>query len=586
MGNLANQQANTILSTQHIAVGGYSHAGNKAINQDALMAKIPEKQYDLDFKGAIACVADGVSSSEHGQQASHTATTQFILDYYSTPHSWGVKRSACKVLSALNSWLFQQSQASNLPHNGYISTLSSAIFKSNTAHLFHIGDSRIYLIRDEKIRLLTRDHSRKVMSQQQVLTRGLGMDNRLDIDYQTINLKPGDRFLFTTDGVHDVLSHERLFELASAEQPLAKVSQVLCEYAQLEGSQDNLTCLLVDILSLPNLTPLEYKTRLMSKAIPPVLSVGQSIDHYRVTHILHSGTRSHVYRVTDEHTKNEHVLKTLSPDASDDTSALTQFANEYWVGNQLSSQNVMKVIAAPKGSPFCYQLYEYLSGTTLRQWMYDHPTPSLSDTRQILEAIIKAARVFQRADMVHRDLKPENIILTNDDRVVIIDLGSASAQGLEESISQSDEDTPLGAMNYIAPEYILGESATTQSDLFSIGVIGYEMLTGHYPYSTQSGLDLTQGRKRKWLYIPVTNYRGELPLWLNMVFEKACHPNPRSRYQALGDVIADLHSPSEEWMRKTKQQPLIKRNPLKFWKSLTALLLGAALLELWVILAR
>ncbi len=100
-----------------VKYGGRSLSGSREFNQDALIVKSPKARSELELKGIVACIADGASCSDLGQQASHTSVTQFVLDYYTTPESWGVKRSVGKVLNALNSWLFYQGEKQSLNHN-------------------------------------------------------------------------------------------------------------------------------------------------------------------------------------------------------------------------------------------------------------------------------------------------------------------------------------------------------------------------------------------------------------------------------------------------------------------------------------
>ncbi|WP_413702379.1 PP2C family protein-serine/threonine phosphatase [Psychromonas sp. KJ10-10] len=140
-------------------------------------------------------MADGVSCSNNAQQASQTSVTQFMDDYYSTNESWDVKKSAGKVLSSLNAWLYHHSKG-DARHNGLITTFSSIIFKSTTAHIFHVGDSRIYRYREGVLTQLTKDHSRVTHGNNNVLIRALGMDCHVDIDYRSVSLQQGDIFYY------------------------------------------------------------------------------------------------------------------------------------------------------------------------------------------------------------------------------------------------------------------------------------------------------------------------------------------------------------------------------------------------------
>ncbi|MDR9826703.1 bifunctional protein-serine/threonine kinase/phosphatase [Vibrio sp. FNV 38] len=579
-----NSRNSLLLSKLQLKFGGASLTGQRDENQDALIVNRPETNPELIHKGVVACVADGVSCSEHSQKASHTATTQFVTDYYATPHSWGIKQSANKILTSLNTWLFEEGVKSSLAHNGLVTTFSALIVKSNTAHLFHVGDTRIYLFRNGQLRQLTRDHQRINFGRSAYLTRALGMDSALDVDYQSIAIKPNDRFFLSSDGVHDFVPHKVLIEtLADQDSALEDICQRLCTVALDNKSADNLTCLLLDIVTLPDHTQLEYQQHLLSRVIPPALKEGNILDDFTVEKVLHAGTRSHVYQVINIESSQRFVLKTPSQNDGEDIAILKQFANEYWVASQLTSQRIMQMYPTPDDSQFLYALCEHIDGITLRQWMYDNPQPDLHKVREIIDDIIKALRVFQRAEMVHRDLKPENIMITPTGVIKIIDFGSVKVQGLNEITPECRESIPLGAINYIAPEYIDSGQANTLSDLFSVAVIGYEMLTGKLPYDAPQSQNIQSARHTQWVYCSINNHRDDIPQWVDLVFKKGAHPVPNRRYTVLSEFILDLYTPNQKLQKELIERSLLQRNPVEFWK-LTTLLLSFIVLLQWVLL--
>ncbi|OIQ25566.1 bifunctional protein-serine/threonine kinase/phosphatase [uncultured Vibrio sp.] len=550
-----------------VSFGGTSLTGLRDENQDAFLVKSPTLPAEREHKGIVACIADGVSCSDQGQKASHTATMQFITDYYATPDTWSVKHSASKIVSALNSWLFAQGQKQSLNHNGLVTTLSSVVFKSNTAHIFHIGDSRIYRLRDNKLRLLTRDHQRTNFGKGSYLTRALGIDNQLEVDYQTVTLQVNDRFILTTDGVHDFLSQAEFNQLATQRNPSHEaISNEFCQLALNNGSHDNLSCLIIDILQLPQQSLFEHQKQLLKKAIPPSMVANNQIDNFIVDKVIYAGPRSHVYQVREKDSGQAYVLKAPSLNYVDDHDVLSQFSNEYWVGSQLNNDRIMKVYPAPIHSKFCYQLCELIEGTTLRQWMYDNPTPSLDKVRSILEEVIKAVRVLQRADMVHQDLKPENIMVLSSGSIKLIDFGSVKVSGLEEAGKKNEESIPLGDINYAATEHITNGTSSISSDLFSVAVIGYEMLTGKRPYKAIKGQTVQSAQYHDWQYSSMLNHRQDIPHWLDLCIEKACNPSPQLRYQVLSEFVNDLYTPNTKLVKAAQIQPLRKRNPVLFWK--------------------
>src|SRR5690606_5324885 len=187
-------------ATLHVRVGQYSEAGVKADNQDALALRLPFGE-PLRTKGLVAALADGLSSAGAGREAAEACVLGFIHDYYATSPLWSVPRSAQRVLEALNRWLCRRTLAGE----DHLCTLSVLILRSRVAHLFQVGDSRIWRLRGQQLECLTDDHSRQAGGRR-LLTRAMGADTRLDVDYRHCALQQGDVFLLTSDGIHDVLS--------------------------------------------------------------------------------------------------------------------------------------------------------------------------------------------------------------------------------------------------------------------------------------------------------------------------------------------------------------------------------------------
>ena len=236
-----------------VSIGQYSSAGRKPINQDFHGAFTPNEPL-LSSKGIAVAIADGISSSNVSQIASETAIKGFIQDYYCTSDSWSVKTSAQRVLKATNSWLYAQTRNGPYRYNkdkGYICTFSAIIFKSNTAHLFHTGDSRIFRVIDNQLEQLTEDHRNVVSAETSYLTRALGIHDTLEMDYKTVLLNDDDIFVLATDGVYEYLSPGFIAEAIHQGEDLNKVAKILVDEAFSAGSSDNLSIQIVKINQLP-----------------------------------------------------------------------------------------------------------------------------------------------------------------------------------------------------------------------------------------------------------------------------------------------------------------------------------------------
>ncbi|MDF2181000.1 bifunctional protein-serine/threonine kinase/phosphatase [Neptuniibacter sp. CAU 1671] len=562
-----------------VRFGGRSSPGVKPINQDAFAAHLP-KGSDLEFKGAAAAIADGVSNCQDSHIASQTSVTSFLQDYFCTPHSWSVSNSVSRVLTGLNSWLHRNNQQHTREQDSMLCTFSATVIKSNTLHWFHVGDSRIYLLQDGSLEQLTRDHVR-LSAGRTILTRAMGGDQHLEVDYATRLLQQDDILLLSTDGIHEYLSQKQLKQiLASAKDDPEKTAQELIDTALQNGSQDNLTALVVVVDQLPLETLDESHNRLLQLPIPPVLSVGNKIDDYEVLEVIFSGTRSHMYLVKDLHSAEKFVLKAPSSNFAEDPLYLDGFIREEWVGQHLDNPNVMKTYASRREKRFMYYLGEHIQGMNLRQWMDDNPNPPLDEVRSLTRQIIHGLRAFQRADMVHQDLKPENIMINQDGRVKILDFGTVKIAGVEEMNSPLDKSIPQGSVNYVAPEYLLGETGSYRSDLFSLAVIVYEMMTGKLPYSEMATNQARISSYSELNYTPALQHRKNLPLWVEGCLRKALQPNPRFRYDAFSEFLQDLTKPNQGLSDKVMRQPLIERKPVLVWQLLALALFILNLIQL------
>ncbi|GLR71375.1 bifunctional protein-serine/threonine kinase/phosphatase [Agaribacter marinus] len=595
------QSSRSPTSSLSLQFGGKSIAGAKSMNQDAFAAHLPDNS-DKDFKGGAAAIADGVSSCKDSHIASQASVTSFIQDYFSTPQSWSVPNAVSRVLTALNNWLHKENSQSSREQDSKLCTFSAVVIKSNTLHVFHVGDSRVYLLQDGELELLTTDHVR-MAGGTQFLARAMGADRHLDVDYASRIVNKGDQILMTTDGVHEHISQNALRDMMlqvnmpdptrtnivnlGDNKPFGvntpeMIADKMVKTALDRGSDDNLTALIVSIDELPSETLDETHKRVLQLAIPPVLAQGNKLDDYEVLDVIFSGTRSHMYLVKDKNTSEKFVLKAPSLNFQQDTLYLDGFIREEWVGQKIDHPNVMKTYKPRPDTQFLYYLGEHIQGMNLREWMNDNPNPPLDEVRDLTKQIIAGLRAFQRADMVHQDLKPENIMINQDGRVKILDFGTVKIAGVEEMNSPLDKSIPQGSVNYVAPEYLRGEQGNFQADLFSLGVIVYEMITGQLPYKEMSTNDVSLARYSDLEYRPAIHHRKDLPFWVEGCLKKALQPNPRYRYMAFSEFLLDLTKPNQTLEANIQHQPLIEKNPILVWQIIAAALLGLNLLQLLI----
>ncbi len=559
-------------ATLKFSVGSFSDKGLKEENQDSLAHFIPENINLLTGKGAAFALADGVSSSNEAKQASQACATGFMEDYFSTPDSWSVKKSGGKVLTAINNWLFSQSNQFHSVDRGLASTFCGLVIKSTTAHLFHVGDSRIYLFRDNSLEQLTTDHRIHLPGKQEYLGRAMGIDYRLDIDYKSLTVEMGDIFFISTDGVHDYLLDKKIREtFNSGEADLDKLCEQLVKQSLKNGSLDNASCLAVKILALPSQDRDEAYSQLTKLPFPPELYEGVILDGYRVTRELHASSTSQLYLAIDTDSNEKVVLKTPSINFEDDPAYLERFQMEEWIGRRIDSPHVIRTIEQTRPRHFLYYVMEFIEGKTLEQWIADQTETNLTVIRNIVSQAVSGLRAFHRLDMLHQDIKPGNIMITNEGLVKIVDFGSTKIAGMADVATPIERKELLGTKHYTAPEYLIHGSGTTKSDLFALACVTYEMITGKLPYGKAIASATTEAAFKKLKYIPISRHVSNIPNWVDRAIEKAVEINPHNRYDKMSELESDLRKPNPDFLKESSRS-LLERNPLALWKYISMLL--------------
>jgi serine/threonine protein phosphatase PrpC len=563
-----------MMTTLRIAFGQRSVKGRKAVNQDFSGIQVPSEPL-LGSKGAVAALADGISSSDVSHIASETAVCGFLEDYYATPESWSVKTAAQRVLNATNSWLYAQTR--NGPNRyvldrGYVCTFSAIIVKSATVHLFHVGDTRIHYLAGDRLEQLTEDHRLWASSEQSYLSRALGMGEHLEIDYQSYPLEVGDTFVLMTDGVYEFApEHFIATTIHGQRDDLDRACHRIVEEALRQGSGDNLSIQVVRIDALPEPVVAELHEQATTLPLPPPLRPRMAFEGYEILRELHNSHRSHVYLALDRESRQRVALKVPSVELRGNPLYLERFLTEEWVARRLDNVHILKAVVLTRKRHYLYTVTEYVEGQTLTQWMTDNPLPDLETVRDIVEQIARGLQALHRQEMLHQDLRPNNVMIDRNGTVKLIDFGSVHVAGIAELAPTPEHWELLGTVQYTAPEYFLGEAGSNRSDIFALGVIAYQMLSGRTPYGTQVAKTSTRATQRRLVYRPVLDEKRAIPVWIDGALRKAVQVNPSKRYEELSEFIYDLRHPNERFLHQNRA-PLLERNPLLFWKGISFIL--------------
>lgn len=570
-----------------LTAGQASDRGLRTANEDCMGLRIPDAS-TRTFKGIAAVIADGVSSAEAGREAAEVCVQSFLSDYFATPDSWTVKHAAQVVLTAMNRWLYARSQGPHEAHRGYVSTFSALVIKSRTAYLFHVGDSRIYRLRAGVFLQLTRDHATQINEKERFLTRAMGMDVDLEVDYREVEVRAGDCFFLSTDGIHDWLDDREICARLSAGIDGSDSYEALClriiEDAKRAGSDDNLTCQLIRVDAVETAERDEMVRELTQLPFPPPLESGMRLDGFLVEREIHASARSQIYIVLDEASGQRLVMKTPSVNFEDDPAYIERFIMESWVGGRIDDPNVVRVISHPRRPSHLYYLTEYIEGPTLTEWRTSRSEVEIRDVVDLVRQLASGLRAFERQEMIHQDLKPDNVLVDSEGRARIIDFGSCWVAGIQEIAAPIARDVALGTASYSAPETRWGETAGTRSDLFSLGTVAYELLTGKLPYGEAIENCRAPSDFEALTYTPSYHHNPMIPVWIDGALRRAVELPVHRRYETFSEFVYELQHPNMRFM-KDGHRPLIERDPVRFWRGVAAVLLGLEIATLWWFLA-
>lgn len=538
-------------------IGQSSLTGPRPRNEDYVGIVTPENE-QLSIKGALLTVADGVSGSAGGGEASEMTVRTVTSDYYATPDTWEPLTSLDKVLTAANRWLIAQANA-NRNMAGMATTLSLLVLRGQRYYSAHVGDTRIYLLRDGILKQLTTDHVWDRPDMRHVLKRAVGLDRHLEVDYAEGALQVGDVFALLSDGVWDVLGEQTIHKTLGLYDNPQMICNHLTKTAIDKGSTDNSTAVVVKVTKIGEDTLSELLAGGKHLSVPEKLNVGDVIDEFEITEILHESRASLLYKVRHTASKQIFVLKTLQPQLAADVDSCHGLLNEEWLAKRVVSKYVPQVfpVSIEKRSKL-YYVMSWHEGATLQQRLNNGHHFTVAGVAKIGIDIMRGIGALHRLNIVHRDIKPDNIHQASDQRLRILDLGVALSSGVGTIDAIQNPGTP----SFMAPELYAGEQANTQSDIYAAGVTLYYLLTRKYPYGEIEPFQHPKFGEP----IPPTRYRPDIPYWLENIILKAIARDVKLRFETAEEMLLALEHGELKPILAPARTPLIARARLVKWQ--------------------
>lgn len=267
------------------------------------------------------------------------------------------------------------------------------------------------------------------------------------------------------------------------------------------------------------------------------MEVGTKINgRYKIISLIGSGGMAKVYRAHDLILDRDVAVKVLRFDFQDDTAAIRRFQREALAATELIHPNVVAVYDVGEDYGMQYIVMEYVRGTDLKQYIKQNNPISFDKVVDIMQQILSAVSLAHRHRIIHRDLKPQNILIDGAGNCKITDFGIAIALS-ETSITQTN--TLLGSVHYLSPEQARGSMATPQSDIYALGIMLYELLTGKVPFDGESAVSIAL--KHFQSEIPsIREQNPNVPQALENVVRHATAKDPKDRYRSADDMADDL----------------------------------------------
>lgn len=566
-----------------IEVGQASRAGMRPVNEDFWAVVAP--QASEANRGWIAAIADGVSMGGRGREAAQSTVMSVVRDYYATPPTWDTTVALDRIIEAQNTWWVGHNRRlqghDGTPAAAGMATLTALVLRGQSYTLAHVGDTRAWLLRDGQGHVLTQDHSFDHLDFGSRLTRAIGLDERVSVDYVQGELRVGDTLLLTTDGVHGVLKREQILGLAR-EGRAQEASVALVEAALAAGSRDNVTAV---VLRIQGLAAMDVEDALLDARrwpVPSALTVGDVLDNFIITALVSNNGVHRLYQARDPVTRDLVALKTLHESRASDPQERSMLAHEVWLSTQLTERDTtgfVQVRRPPARASAFYAVFAWHSGQTLTQSWAQARRFEVAEIVQGTLAVARALGRLHRLGIVHRDIKPDNLHWGEDGQWRVLDLGAAISGRESAAVRALHAGTP----SYMNPEQWADppQPADARSDLFALGVTLYQWLTGRLPYGEIEPYQ--RGRYRRDPRAP-SRWRPDVPIWLDHVVLKAVALDPAHRFETAEELVLALERGASRSLPALGATPLVSRDPAALWKiGLIMSLLFNALLIVWLL---
>jgi serine/threonine protein phosphatase PrpC len=529
-------------------------------NEDYLAFFQPEEEDKPEEdrrRFSVAILADGVGGHARGEVASRLAVESALKQFQESKQETAANQMIWRMFTSANQDVFDAGTQSG-EKDRMATTLTISIFGNDEINIGHVGDSRAYLIQQGQIRRVTSDHSYVAMqlklgliSEQEamvsqlrsLLTRSVGHDLTIQVDYFNLKVNRGDYLIQCTDGLYSHVTEREMLEIVTSAPP-AEACQKLIALAEERKTDDNLS---VQIAQIERVERVLYHMGVPYYREAPEVSkdyeiqIGQVMDErFQITEIINRSGMATIFKAIDLNTGQTVAVKIPLMQFESDPGFFDRFEREELIGRTLNHPGILHVASIEnKSRP--YMVMEFLEGQTLRQRLSDGPMDH-TEAVSIAVKICAALDYMHSYNVVHRDLKPENLMLCGDGSIRIMDFGIAKVAGLRR-LTFSGFSPAMGTPDYMAPEQVKGKRGDERTDIYSLGAMLYEMTTGSPPFEGTSPYQIMNARLSGDPVAPHKRNPNISPQ-LEEIILHAMERDPNGRYRKAVDMKAELEEPA------------------------------------------
>jgi serine/threonine protein kinase len=298
------------------------------------------------------------------------------------------------------------------------------------------------------------------------------------------------------------------------------------------------------------------------------LQSGEVLDFYRIGELAAHGGMASVYKATDLRTGAHVAVKVPDPEAEMDVVFFDRFAREAEIGRELDHPGIVKVYPRD-GQSKVYMAMEWVEGRSLRHILHDEGRLAPEHAVRIALSICEALEYIHAHGIVHRDLKPENVIVDHEDQIKLIDFGIAGKAGARR-LTFGKLSPTLGTVDYISPEQVKGKRGDARSDIYALGAMLYEMVSGEVPFTATNPFAAMNARLVSDA-VPVRELNRAVSVELDSVIRRAMARDPGQRHTSAGELSFDLTHPGLMKMPEVPRQSQPRSKKLLLYSALAAI---------------